>query len=73
MEKWFQINFFELELLLVLILVSFYFLLLKEDFFELDNFDLFYKDLLFPGERGVEQVLFFLALGLVICLYSTYR
>jgi hypothetical protein len=46
-------------------------LLLKEDFLELDSFDLFYKDLLFPGERGVDKILFF-PFGLVICLYSFY-
>jgi len=55
MEKDIQKYFLEaVECLLSFILLFFYFLLLREDFFELDNFDLFYNDRLFPGERGVD-------------------
>jgi hypothetical protein len=66
-----QKYFFEFELLLILFLLPFYFLLLKEDFFEQVSFDLFYKDLLFPGERGVDDT-FLLPLEVVICLHYFY-
>lgn len=66
-----QKYFFEFELLLILCLLLFYFLLLKEDFFEQVSFDLFYKDLLFPGERGVDDIFLF-PFKTVICLYYFY-